>query len=82
MRQMGYDAKLHISCTIGPVYRAIPLEMRPHKLKLEYGVDYDDQAVELIRQIRPRLQPAYRSLPDEDLLSGSIFLSARKRASG
>jgi len=56
-------------------------EILPHKLSLGFGEDYDATNVELVRQIRKRLDKEFESLSDEELLIAGIFLRAYKRTS-
>ncbi len=77
MAVMRYTTDYHISLIIsgspiGNVWRR----------QLQLGVDYTEQDVGLLRQIRPRLRPEYRQLSDEDLLTAGLFLKARKPLTG
>jgi len=78
VRELGYDAELYITCTVERGYQGIQQEIRPHKLKLEYGVDYFDRHREMIREVRPRLAAEFRNMSDEELLAGAVFLVAKK----
>lgn len=49
-----------------------------HKGHIDYNVDYQNQHVEIIQNIRPHLLPSYGELSDEDLLVAGIFLKATK----
>lgn len=54
-------------------------EILPHVERLVPGLHYGERELGLIRQIRPRLQPRFRDLTDEELLIGGIFLVAHDR---
>lgn len=73
MRSLGYDSTIYATWVLGGTAR-FPV----FKTALRHGVDYDDRALAMIREIRPRLLERYRRLPDEDLLITGILLSARK----
>jgi len=72
MRRLDYDAKLFVSSIVGSG------ALRPYKEKLEPGVDYSAETIELIEEIRPTLASPYRSLSTENLAVAGIFLVARK----
>ena len=72
MRRRDYDAKLFASSVVG----LGPLN--PYKERLEPGVDYSQETIDLIEEIRPKLAFPYRSLSTEDLAVAGIFLVARK----
>ena len=72
MRRLGYDAKLFVSSVVGR--RAL----QPYKEHIEPGVDYSQETIDLIEEIRPKLAPHYRSLSTENLAVAGIFLVARK----
>jgi len=72
MLKRGYDAKILISTVLG----AGPLV--PHKEQIEYGVDYGNQTLSLINEIRPQLAAPFRDRSDADLATAGIFLIARK----
>jgi hypothetical protein len=59
-------------------YAKPPIEVLPHKARIEHGVDYTDETLNLIRSIRPRLARRYGHLSDEALMVSGIFLVARK----
>jgi len=77
MDELGYDARMLITSVLGAGGEVVP-----HKQELEYGADYFNSTISLIRSIRPRLLPRYKKLPDEDLMVAGIFLVARKPESG
>ena len=74
MNQLGYPATFHITRTIGSGTKELP----PGRTSLQEGVDYTRDSLDLIRQIRPRLRPQFRQLPDQDLLVKDMFLVAVK----
>lgn len=76
MRQRGYAAKLFVSSIVG----VGPLT--PHKEQIGRGVDYGNNTVSLIDEIRPKLAAPYRNLPEADLAPAGIFLTARKPQRG
>jgi hypothetical protein len=53
-------------------------ELVPPKAEVRQGVDYQGNTLELIREIRPRLDQRYHDLPDADLVIRGIVLAARK----
>ncbi len=70
---LGYDAQLLVTRVVG------------RREELAYGARQppidavSDRATrELLEAIRPRLQPGYRALADEDLAVAGIFIVARK----
>jgi hypothetical protein len=79
MAELGYAATIHKTAVVSSKYSPVPVEVVPHKVKLEMGVDYDSSTLEMIRAIRPRLAARFRSLPEEDLMVAGIFLTAQKR---
>jgi SAM-dependent methyltransferase len=72
MRRLDYDAKLFASSVVGRG------PLNPYKERIEPGVDYSKETIDLIEEIRPKLAPPYRSLSTEDLAVAGIFLVARK----
>jgi len=72
MRKLGYEAKLFVSSVVG--FGAL----NPYKEHLERGLDYADETVDMIEEIRPKLALPYRNLPEEELAAAGIFLVARK----
>ena len=57
-------------------------ELVPHRQQLEFGRDYDDEDLQLVRAIHPRLAPEFRELSDEQLLVTGIFVICRRKRSG
>jgi SAM-dependent methyltransferase len=75
MRGMGYEAKFYVTDVIGRARRG---DLRARRERPEAGVDYTEETLALVREIRPRLIERYRGLPDEDLLVAGTFMVARK----
>jgi SAM-dependent methyltransferase len=73
MDALGYRAAVFCTWVIGGGTR-----LPEYRTQLQYGRDYSDDQLQLVRSIRPRLLPRYRNLPDEDLLTASILLVAEK----
>jgi SAM-dependent methyltransferase len=78
MQQRGYRTAFYAAHLIADEYSANPVEIVPHKVKLEKGIDYTDEHVEMVRKIRPRLVEPFRSLPELDLLVSGSFEIAQK----
>ena len=72
MIKRGYETKILISTVLG-VGRISPM-----KEEIEPGVDYDDQTLSLIREIRPQLAAPFKDRSDAELAISGIFLVARK----
>lgn len=79
MRRMGYDAKFYVTDVVGRAGRG---DLRARRERPLPGVDYTDETLALVREIRPRLIERYRNLPDEDLLVAGTFMVARKPSGG
>ncbi len=75
MTELGYDSRILITEVIG---RNGMGDLSPHRETVEGGADYVESALKLVRNIRPRLRAQFRSLPDEELIVGGIFLIAKK----
>lgn len=79
---LGYEAQLirtHVVAVEG--YLGAPVEdIAPPVTELIPGVHYQPGHQEMVRRIRPRLQPEYRDLTEQDLLTAAMFLVARKPA--
>lgn len=79
MAQMKYEAEFYLTgLVVDGSYSAVEAEIFPHKKSFVYGVDYSDEHRRLIEEIRPRLQPEFRNLTDEDLLASATMLVGRK----
>lgn len=72
MLKRGYETKIFISAVLGLG------QLEPHQEKIEQGVDYEDETIDLIDEIRPKLAAPYRDRSDEELATTGIFLIARK----
>ena len=77
MSKLGYDAKLLVTGIIG-VGVCGKGDLHPHKEKIALGVDYPESTLQMVRDIRSRLTPEYRSLSDDELIVDGIFIIARK----
>jgi SAM-dependent methyltransferase len=71
--RIGYEAQFFVTSIIG--FK----EIAPHKLRIEQGADYGPSELGLIEKIRPKLQPEFATMSDEELLVSGIFIVARKR---
>jgi SAM-dependent methyltransferase len=72
---MGYESQIYITHILGH-----PSPMPEPKREIHKDIDYTDADLKLIADIRPRLQPQFRDLPDAELLAQSIIFVARKPA--
>jgi hypothetical protein len=79
MGRMGYDARFYVTEVVGRSGRG---DLQTRRERPLAGVDYTDETLALVREIRPRLAEPYRSLPDEDLLVAGTFMVARKPPQG
>jgi hypothetical protein len=77
MERLGYDAELLVTGIIG-VGECGKGDLHPHKKKIELNVDYPESVLNLVRDVRPRLAPAFRDLPDDELIVDGIFIVAKK----
>jgi len=73
--RMGYECRIYTSRILGH-----PDPLPEPKTQIVKNVDYNSDDLKLLDEIRPRLQPQFRSLPDEELLAQSIVFVARKPA--
>jgi len=80
MARMNYEAEFYITGVVSNPYQAVQPEIIPHKKSLEKGVDYFDAHQRLIDEIRPRLQPQFRGLNDQELLAAATMMVGRKPA--
>jgi len=80
MASMKYDAEFFITGLVMNPYAENQPEIIPHKKALVKGVDYTDKDQQMIDTIRPRLQPEFRSLTDQDLIAAATMLVGRKPA--
>lgn len=72
-KDLGYNTKIFITHLVG-----IESELLPHKEAVRLSEDYSDSLLSLLKDIRPRLQPQFRDMPDEDIMVSGIFLVMRK----
>lgn len=83
LAELGFESTIRIACVIDPTLSGYPddyLEVLPHKEKITLGADYKQASLDLVRAIRPRLDPHFRGLSDEELMAAGIFFTAKKRA--
>lgn len=73
MKDLGYEAKIFITHIVGKEEEVIP-----HKETIELGIDYFQSTLDLISQIRPKLDKDFKRLNDETLMIAGIFLVAKK----
>jgi SAM-dependent methyltransferase len=71
LRRLGYDSRIWITHVIGRAE-----ELRPHREQLEASDAASSQRI--VEEVRRRLAPRFRALPDEDLIVDGIFVVARK----
>lgn len=74
MAELGYEAKLQVTHLIGSEDDTV----RP-ETSVMCGADAA-KSVALVRQIRPKLQRAFQTLPDEDLMISGIYMTAKNTA--
>ncbi|HEY0376155.1 MAG TPA: methyltransferase domain-containing protein [Pyrinomonadaceae bacterium] len=77
LEEMGYDVKMLITDIIGRGGRG---DLTPHRERIALGADYSEDALALVREIRPKLSSIFRKMSDEELLVDGIFVVARKAA--
>jgi SAM-dependent methyltransferase len=70
---LGYEARLLVTRVVGRQG-----ELLPHAERLSLDPTRDAPTIELLRAIRPRLQPEFSALDDADLAVAGIFLVAYK----
>lgn len=75
LEKLGYDVKILITDIIGRGGRG---DLSPHKESIKLGVDYSDDTLSLVKEIRPKLSAEFREMSDEELLIDGIFIIARK----
>lgn len=71
--RLGYSCRIYVTYVLG-----VDQELIPPKTRIQQGLDYSDSSLQIIREIRPRLESQFRELDDGDLLVQGIFLIARK----
>lgn len=77
LEKLGYEVKILITDIIGRGGRG---DLSPHKESIKLNVDYSDETLSLIKEIRPKLSAEFREMTDEELLVDGIFIIARKPA--
>jgi len=75
MESLGYESTFLITDLIGGKGKG---DMHPHKNTLDLEDDFTKKAFSLLKEIRPRLLPRYKNLPDTELVVAGTFLVARK----
>ena len=75
LENLGYDVTLLVTDIIGRGGRG---DLSPHKEKIALGVDYSDEALSLVKEIRPKLSASFKQMSDEELLVDGIFVVATK----
>jgi hypothetical protein len=70
---LGYDFRLLVTHVLGGEG-----ELHPHAEALSLDPSRDVDTIELIRSIRSRLRPRFRTLTETDLATTGIFIIARK----
>jgi hypothetical protein len=73
MAALGYHAAIYRTWVLGGTSR-----LPEYRTDLRYGRDYSAESLQMLQSIRPRLLTRYRQLSDDDLLTQSILLVARK----
>lgn len=77
MNELGYDTKLLVTGIIG-VGVCGKGDLHPHKEMVTLNVDYPESTLEMVQDVRSRLIPEFRVMPDEELIIDGIFMIARK----
>jgi SAM-dependent methyltransferase len=75
MTSLGYQTTFFRAWVVGGTRPLVP-----YPTELKHGRDYSDANLQLVRSIRGRLLPRYRSLSDDDLLTASVLMVAEKPA--
>lgn len=70
--ELGYEGRFLVEQVLG-VEGDVPA-----RDALAEGVDVSPEQRELIAEIRPRLQPEFRALSDQELTAAGVFMVARK----
>jgi SAM-dependent methyltransferase len=73
LNSMNYSNKYYISGILGVDERLFPA-----KEKIEYNIDYFDDTLNLLNEIRPKLQDEFKNITDEILMIETMFLFAKK----
>lgn len=77
LEKLGYDVKILITDIIG---RGGMGDLYPHKESIALDVDYSEETLSLVKEIRPKLSASFKEMSDEELLVDGIFVIARKPA--
>ncbi|MDX2266463.1 MAG: hypothetical protein NW208_00020 [Bryobacter sp.] len=78
LRQLGYRFQLLRTGVISPAHPDFWKPVLPHTETLVPGQHYSPADLAYVESIRPRLQPEFRDLSPQDLLTAGIFLVAEK----
>jgi SAM-dependent methyltransferase len=73
MEDLGYEAKILITHIVGKQE-----ELIPYKETIEVGVDYSQATLDLLDQIRPKLDNRFKNLSNDILMVTGIFLVAKR----
>jgi SAM-dependent methyltransferase len=73
MKALGYETRLYVTHLAGQEEEVVP-----HLNLAEKGIKPSLEMQKMLNEIRHRLAPQFRQLPDEDLMVAGIFLVARK----
>lgn len=73
--RMGYETEIYATKVLGS-----EIDLPEPRRELRPGIDYSEQQLKMIAEIRPRLLERYRKLSDADLLVASMVFVARKPA--
>lgn len=77
--RMGYQTRFIITGIVeASGYKAVENPAGEGKEQLTPGVDYGPEHQRMLDSIRPRLSGPFRTVSDSDLLTASVFLTARK----
>ncbi len=76
LASLEYEARLLVTRLVG-----MGGEVQPHAEGISLDSPDGRRTLDLVRSIRPDLQPSFRELDDVDLAVAGIFIVARKRAS-
>src|SRR2546426_5829990 len=74
LKEKGYDVRVLVTRVLGR-----ERELKPHKERLEAGVDYGAEERAPVAAIPPQLLARYPGLSGEGLLTAGIMLLARER---
>ena len=77
MTMLGYTTRIFVTHLAGQEE-----EIVPHVNLAGKGFEPSSETRKLLKEIRPRLAPQYKQLPDADLMVAGIFLVAQKTGNG